>query len=323
MTEILSLAQSNLLSPIVLCFVLGLIATLLRSDLRFPDALYQGLSIYLLFAIGLKGGAEFSEAPFAQVTHPMLAALIIGLITPLTAFAVLHYVARFTRVDSAALAAHYGSVSAVTFLAGWDFMHRAGQTTEAFLPALVAIMEIPGIVIAISLAGQSGGEAKQPALVSFQKILVGKSVLLLLGGFMIGAAAGKEGLQSVEGFFVSPFKGVLALFLLEMGIAAAQRLQDLRKAGIKLLLFAILAPIVHGCFGVWMGKWAGLSLGGSVILGLMSASASYITAPASVRSSLPDANPTLYLTASLGITFPFNLTLGIPLFYVFAQWLFG
>jgi hypothetical protein len=305
----------------VLAFALGITATLVKSDLKIPDALYTTLSIYLLLAIGLKGGAALATTPISLVWKPALATLALGVLTPLLSYVTLRRLGRFDVVNAAAVAAHYGSVSAVTFIAATTFMQAAQEPIEGFLPTLVAILEIPAIVIALLIARRSlGGGSLGEAV---REIFSGKSILLLLGGSIMGLLSGPEGLKQVAPVFVEPFRGVLVLFLLELGMVAAKRLRDLRKVGSFLLGFAIVMPIVQGSLGVWLGSLAGMSVGGAMVLGTMAASASYIAAPAAVRIALPQANPSYYLTASLGITFPFNLTLGIPLYYALSRWLNG
>lgn len=286
----------------------------IRSDLRLPQGLHAVLSVYLLFAIGLRGGAELGHA---TVLAPVAGALLLALVTPLTAFAVLCALGRFDVVNAAAVAAHYGSVSAVTFTASLAFLAAVGVAHEPFLPALVAVMEVPGIVVALMLAwtGQpSGGAAR-----ALRGILTGKSVLLLAGGLAIGAICGRAGMAPVEPFFVTPFNGVLTLFLLEMGLVAGDRLRGLGRRGAFLVGFGVVVPIAHGALGVLVGCLTGLSLGGATVLGAITASASHIAAPAAVRVALPGADPGLYLTASIAVTFPFNLTVGIPLYHHMAK----
>jgi uncharacterized protein len=326
---------SNLLSPIVLAFALGMIAALIRSDLEFPEALYHTLTIYLLLAIGLKGGIALAATPLSAIALPLLATLVLGVVTPLTAYAILRFMGRMDRINAAAIAAHYGSVSAVTFLAAQTFAVTTGVATEGYLPALVAVLEVPAIVVALLMVGRREG-ATTASVVSghgpvvgggwnaaLREVLTGRSVLLLLGGVAIGYVAHPSGLATVEPFFIGLFPGALTLFLLELGMVAARRLRELRKVGPFLLGFGIVVPVLHGALGVWAGQLAGLSPGGSAILGAMVASASYIAAPAAVRVALPEANPAYYLTAALGITFPFNLTIGIPLYFAFARWMAG
>jgi uncharacterized protein len=316
---------SNLLSPIVLAFALGMLAALVKSDLEFPEALYHALTIYLLLAIGLKGGIALAATPLAAIALPLLATVALGILTPIIAFAVLRWVGRIDNVNAAAIAAHYGSVSAVTFLAAQSFAQNIGEVVEGYLPALVAVLEVPAIVVALLLVG-SRTEAAAAAvgggrMAALREVLTGRSIILLVGGVVIGYTADPQALAGVEPFFIGLFPGALTLFLLELGMVAARRMRDLRRVGPFLLGFGILMPIVHGCLGVWVGQLVGMSTGGSAILGTMVASASYIAAPAAVRVALPQANPAFYLTSALGVTFPFNLTLGIPLYFAFARWM--
>lgn len=309
------LAQANLTQPAVLCFALGALATALRSDLRLPEQVYQLLSIYLLFAIGLKGGVALSESSPGELWKPALAAIALGIIIPFAAYAILRL--KFGVADAAGIAAHYGSVSAVTFTAGLAFVERAGHQPEGFLPALVAVMEVPGILVALLIArARSAGEGSLGQ--AMLEVASGKSILLLLGGLLIGAFAGVQGTAPVKPFFVDLFPGMLALFLLELGSVAARRAADLRRAGPFLAGFALVAPVVFGTLGVLAGLAAGMSTGGATVMGVLAGSASYIAAPAAVRIALPEANPGLYLTAALAITFPFNLIAGIPLFHEVA-----
>ena len=307
-----ALLLSNLVSPVTLAFLLGLLASWVKSDLRFPEAATAMLSVYLLLAIGLKGGVALAGSPWAALLLPALVTVALGLITPATSYVALRGLGGFSRIDSAALAAHYGSVSAVTFLAALAYVEARGERAEGFFPGLVALLEVPAIVLALAIAhaGRSAGALRGAVL----HVLTGKSVLLLLGGMLIGMASGPEGLAKVKPFFVDPFQGVLVLFLLDLGIVAGQHLRHVRRAGWFLVAFALLAPVLHGALGVAAGVLAGLSPGGCAVLGAMASSASYIAAPAAVRLALPEANPGYYLTAALGITFPFNLTLGIPLY---------
>ena len=313
---------ASLFSPIILAFVLGVIASLVRSDLKLPGSIYNALSIYLLLAIGLKGGVEMSKTSISAFAGPALLTLLLGVITPIIAYNVLRRLGRFDRVNASAIAAHYGSVSAVTFIVAISFGEMTGQGAEGFMPALVAILEVPAIVVALIIAftrSKRAGSWKE----AMHEVLAGRSVMLLVGGLLIGFAAGPSGFEPVAPFFVSGFQGALTLFLLEMGIVAARRLKDLREVGLFLVAFGILLPIFHGLLTVWLAGFVGLSVAGSAVLGAMVSSASYIAAPAAVRIALPEANPTYYLTASLGITFPFNVTLGIPLYYAFAGWVIG
>jgi uncharacterized protein len=305
----------------VLAFALGAIAVLVKSDLRIPDGMYQGMSIYLLFAIGLRGGGELAETPLALVWRPALITVLLGVATPLWVFAILRWVGRFKDVDAAALAAHYGSVSAVTFTTALLFLEAAGAKAEGFMPALVALLEMPAIFVALLLGRRSQTKVAS-STVSLgevvREVIVGKASLLLLGGVAIGWLSGKHGVEQVAPLFLAPFKGVLVLFLLEMGMVAARRFQDFKKAGAFLIGFALVMPVLHGALGVVLGQAAGLSIGGATVLGTMAASA-----PIAVRTALPEANPGYYVTASLAVTFPFNLSLGLPLYFAIAKLAYG
>lgn len=316
--DALDAARSNLLSPMVLAFGLGVLATLLRSDLRFPDELYDALAIYLLLAIGLKGGAELSVTPLAVVWAPALVTLVLGVLTPLWCYALLRRLGRFTVPDAAALAAHYGSVSAVTFIACLTLLDKLGEPYEGFVPALVALLEVPAIVVALLVARRAMGKGGSWGEV-LHELLTGKSVVLLAGGLAIGWLSGKPGFARVAPLFGDLFQGALVLFLLEMGMVTARRLRDLRRAGAFLCTFAVVMPVLHGLAGVVLGTWVGLSPGGVTVFATLAASASYIAAPAAVRIALPEANPSLYLTAALVVTFPFNLTVGLPLYHACAR----
>ena len=317
---------ANLLSPAVLFFVLGLIAALTKSDLKFPEALYAGLTIYLLVAIGFKGGVAISEAGLGKVWLPSLAAMALGALIPLWTYPLLRFGGKFAAVDAAAIAAHYGSVSAVTFIAATNYLKAVDQPYENYATAFLAVMESPAILVGVvlgKLATSKRGAADMTSLkAAMHEALFGRSIFLLVGALVVGALCGKRGMDKVEPFFVAPFQGVLALFLLEMGLVAGRRLGDLRKVGPFLLAFGIVMPLLHGCLGVYLGQLTGLGLGGATLLGVLASSASYIAAPAAIRMSLPDANPTYYLTASLAITFPFNIALGIPAYLAVARWLY-
>jgi uncharacterized protein len=315
----LELARANLTSVAVLAFVLGVVAARLRSDLRFPPAITALLSSYLLLAIGLKGGWALASTPASDLWAPALATVALALAVPVLVFGFFRRLVRLDIPDAAAMAAHYGSVSAVTFTAAGAFVLAAGQPAEGFLPALVAIMEIPGILVALALAHRFGTGGSLRA--GLHEAVTGKSVVLLVGGLVIGLVGGPAGATAVEPLFVTLFPGVLVLFLLDLGVLAGEHMASVRKAGWPLVAFALLAPFALGTAGAIAGTVAGLSVGGAAVLGAMTASASYIAAPAAVRASLPSANPALYVTASLALTFPINLTIGIPAYLEVATWL--
>lgn len=313
------LARANLTTPAVLAFVLGVVAVKARSDLRFPPAITTLLSTYLLLAIGLKGGWALAESGLGELWLPAVATIVLAAAVPVVVFVVLRTVVRYSVSDCAALAAHYGSVSAVTFTAAVAFVAAAGRPAEGFMPALVALMEIPGILIALVLAHRHSGSGSLGA--GLREAVTGKSVVLLVGGLVIGMISGPAGEASIGPLFITLFPGVLVLFLIDLGILAGEHLSSVRKAGWPLVVFATAAPVLLGLAGAAAGTAAGLGVGGAAVLGAMTASASYIAAPAAVRVALPDANPGLYVTASLALTFPFNLTIGIPIYLEVASWL--
>lgn len=322
--ELIQSLLATLSSPMVLAFVLGVVATLIRSDLKVPEPIHSALTIYLLFAIGLKGGTKLEDVLLADFWKPMLAAVGLCIAIPALSFLILRKLAKFDSINAGAIAAHYGSVSAVTFTAALAFLDARQIPHEGFLPALLAIMEVPAIIVALWLVHRSGGKASENrGLQILHELLAGKGTVLLLGGMIIGLVTGKKGYADLAPLFDAPFRGVLTLFLLEIGLVTGQRLHDLRTAGPFLAAFALIMPMVHGLVGVHLASWAGLSLGGAVVFGTLAASASYIAAPAAVRVALPQANPALYLTAALAITFPFNIVIGIPLYFAWAQKLYA
>lgn len=308
---------------VVLFFLLGVFARLAKSDLRLPEALYETLSIYLLLAIGLKGGIELSKQPLADLAPQVAAIVALGFAVPFALFPCLRAM-RLNGADSAALAAHYGSVSVVTFAVATAALAREGIAFESHAPLWVAVMEAPGLVAGILLARwsmRSEGAERQPTRwgALAHDVLFGKSVLMLMGGLAIGAVAGEAGTAPIKAVFIDPFKGVLALFLLELGLVAGARLGDLRRFGAPVLVLGLLAPPLLALAGAGVGVALQLSTGGVAILATLAASASYIAAPTAMRIAVPEANAALSITAALGITFPFNLVFGIPLYIHLAK----
>jgi hypothetical protein len=318
----LGLAVTNLTSAPVLAFALGLLAAALRADLRLPDAVYQATSMYLLLAIGIKGGVALREAGLSEVWAPVVAAVLLGLVIPVAAFAALRVLTPLGPVDRGAMAAHYGSTSLVTFTAALVFLDVAGVPYEGYVATLLTVLEVPGIIVGLLLAGRRGSSGGSWRA-SLHEVLTSRSILLLVGGLAMGFATGPTGYARVEPFFGALFTGVLTLFLLEMGVLTGRRLPDIRTAGLGLVVFALAFPLVAGTAGIAAGLLAGMSTGGAMVLGVLCASASYIAAPAAVRLALPEANPGITLTSALGLTFPFNLIVGIPVLLAIAQWMSG
>lgn len=325
MNEILTLASSNLVSPIILSFALGLIAAMARSDLSIPEAVAKGMSIYLLFAIGFKGGVSVATHGLdATLLKAVGAGIVLSFGLPFVAFTLLKFMTGLSRLDAAAVAAHYGSISIVTFVAATSILEGRAISSEGYMVAVAAAMEAPAILSALWLVTRSGlsGEKMEPGLL--REILLNGSIVLLVGSFVIGMATGEEGLAEIAPFIVAPFKGVLCLFLLDMGLVAGRGLRQSKGVlGLGAVLFGISMPVVGSLIGLGLGVMIGLSIGGVVLLMVLAASASYIAVPAAMRVALPEANPSIYLTLSLGVTFPFNLTLGIPLYVALATMTLG
>lgn len=324
MDQILSLAATNLLSPIILSFALGVAASLARSDLSVPEAAAKALSIYLLFAIGFKGGVSVAAHGIdAKLGLTLVAGIVLSAGLPIIAFALLKVMTGLSRLDAAAVAAHYGSISIVTFVAATSVLQSSGIAFEGYMVAVAAAMEAPAILSALWLITRGGGDQRMDSDL-WREILLNGSIVLLVGSFFIGSITGEKGLEEISSFIVAPFKGVLCLFLLDMGLVAGRGLRDrsdVLRPGV--LAFGVLMPIIGSALGAAFGVLLGLSTGGVALLMVLSASASYIAVPAAMRVALPEANPSIYLTLSLGVTFPFNLTLGIPLYVAVASALTG
>lgn len=325
MQELLAAASSNFLSPPILAFLLGCFAGAVRSELEVPAAIAKGLSIYLMLAIGLKGGASLRDSGVGpDVLLALLAAGSVSFLLPLLAFALLRVATGLGRVDAAAVSAHYGSVSVVTFVTATQFLDRSGIGYEGYMVAMVAVMETPAIITALLLAGAAAamsirradgvlpGKAGGGRLL--REILFNGSILLLLGGFVIGWASGDASMARVEPFFVDLFQGVLCLFLLDMGLVVARRIGSAEAVDLRLVLFGLYMPVLGAAIGGGLGLLIGLSPGGTFLFAVLAASASYIAVPAAIRLALPRANPGIYLTLSLGVTFPFNIMIGIPVY---------
>ena len=317
-----------MVDAVVLFFILGVVARLGKSDLKLPQALYEALSVYLLLAIGLKGGIELHKQSFADVLPQILVCMALGGLIPVLMTPALKRMG-FSGVDSAVLAAHYGSVSVVTFAVASSYLQREGVAFEAHAALWVAVMEAPGIVAGVFLARRELNRAKAQAGKAVEaksnwrelahEVVFGKSVLLLAGGLAIGAVMGEAGLKPIAPLFTDLFKGVLALFLLELGLVAGAQLPEVKRYGLRLLAVGIVSPLVLSLLGAGLGKALGLSTGGIAILATLAASASYIAAPTAMRMAVPQGNAGLSIAAALGISFPFNIVIGVPLYTWLAQ----
>jgi len=343
MARILESLERNLLTPIPLCFVLGIICTRIHGGIKIPKELYYSIAIFLLMSIGFIGGHElaheYQQHGVATIWKPALVTLFLGCVTPLTSYAVLRYIGGMSIADSAGIAAHYGSTSAVTYAVANSFVEQTQHPANSFLPTLVTLLECPGIAIALVIgaalsakeraarAAGSGRPVKESKLgAALYEVMTGQSIMLMAGLLVIGFIStlfmDPQGFQPFYDFFQSKgmlFRGALCIFLLEMGLVAGEKLGDLVKVGPFLIAFGIFMPLLHGFFGVYLGHVAGLNLGGCTVLGAIVASASYIAAPPAVRLTLPEANPTYSITAALAITFPFNIAFGIPIYFEMAK----
>lgn len=332
-------AFSNLLIPAVLFFGLGFMARLIKSDLRFPPDLAKILSIYLLVSIGLHGGVELAHADLGDAVAAVFWALLLGLLLPVLGYGLLVVTRRVTPLDAAAIAAHYGSVSAGTFLTAIAFLGSQGVEYERYPLIMLAIMESPAIVVGLLLASWTRAHARKTgASVShagspegegslgevLRDAFTNGSVVLLVGSMLIGAISNPKAMEALEPFTTDIFMGMLCLFLLEMGMEAARRIGDFKRVGLVLGGFGIVMPLIGGLIGVLVGHlMLGFGVGGTTLVAVLGASASYIAVPPAMRLAIPEANPSFYLTLSLGVTFPFNVVVGIPIYYQLARLLAG
>lgn len=304
------------MDPIILFFVFGLIAGLLRTDLKIPVAVHEFVSIMLLLSIGLKGGVELSQQPFGALVPQILAMLGMGFLLPLIAYPVLRHAGRFSRADAASVAAHYGSVSVGTYAVAAAYFASRQISFEAHMPVLLVVLEVPAIVVGILLARGFSTSIRSRAIA--REVFLGKGIVLMVGGLLIGWVSGPQGTAAITPLFFDLFKGILALFLLEMGLITASQFGSLRAHGTFLVFFGIGMPLFASLVGIGMGCILDLSVGGVAMIATLAASASYIAVPAALRISVPEANPTLSFAAALGITFPFNVIVGIPLYHSLA-----
>lgn len=370
--DILAIVQSNLLTPIVLFFILGIIAARIKSDLRIPDAISSMLPIYLLAAIGLHGGIEMRKTGLDTFVLPMVVAIILSIAMTLYHYQVLRRLGKFNIFDSYALASTYGAVGAVTFSVGLSFLRNQNIESEGFMAAILAVLEPISFILSIFLVNSAvakslkekrekaypdkekhpseaarghevevteivgdahhgsvtAAEAERAAAKTSMKAVLhetiaGKSIVILIGSIVIGYIIGEQGFGSIKIVFEDLFFGALVIFLLEMGVVAGQRLGDIKKVGPFLVAFAIVTPTVNGIIGVVAASYLGLSIGGAVLFGTLMASASFIAAPAIFRTAIPKANPSLYITSALGITFPYIVIGLLPVLLIISSTLHG
>ncbi|MBY0586377.1 sodium-dependent bicarbonate transport family permease [bacterium] len=319
MQDTLHLIRDNMVSPIVLAFVLGIVATLIKSDLKIPESIFTALSIYFLFGLGLQGGAQLVSLPFADLAVPIFVAVLVGAAIPVVCSMTLTKKGEYSATYAAAIAAHYGFVSTVTLYAAMSWLSTEQIPFEGYLPALAAAMELASLIAVVftvrtrASMGQFWGQIARD-------ILFGKTILLVVGGTIIGIWSGKDGYNMVAPCFLEPFQGIACLFMMELGIVAAKRLGDLRDFGVlRTIATGIFVPMACGVIGVILGDFANLSLGGRMALGVICASSSYLAAAIAVRVSMPKLNPDYYFTTALAVSLPFNLVAGFPIYLYLAQ----
>ena len=348
---ILELIQANILTPIVLFFLFGIIAARIKSDLKIPNAISEFLPIYLLAAIGLHGGIEMRNTGFEEMLIPMLVAIGLSLLFTLNHYQILRRLGKFNIFDSYALASTYGAVGAVTFSVGLSFLKTQGAESEGYLAAILAVLEPVAFILAIFLTNMAVAKQVRTKKQSFEKnnntsenlsdekdfgiygleqskiklskvlheSITGKAIVILLGSIIIGYVIGEHGFEPIKIVFDDLFTGAIVIFLIEMGIIAGQRLDDIKKVGPFLIGFSIIMPTINGIIGVFVATILGLSLGGAVMFGLLLASASFIAAPAVLRHAIPQAKPSLYITSALGITFPYNIIVLLPIMFMISS----
>lgn len=334
--EILELVQSNLLTPVVLFFIFGVVAARIKSDLKMPDAISEFLPIYLLAAIGLHGGLEMRMAGFESMLIPLLVAIGLSVTITLYHYQILRRLGKFNIFDSYALASTYGAVGAVTFSVGLSFLKHQNIPSEGYITAILATLEPIAFILAIFLTNMEVSKQTRIKKKAFadksnlgsldvittqhktklfqvlRESITGKAIIILLGSITIGYAIDTDGFASIKIVFEDLFIGAIVIFLIEMGIIAGHRLDDIKKGGVFLIGFALTMPTVNGIIGVLISTYLGLSIGGAVMYGLLFASASFIAAPAVLRNTIPQAKPSLYITSALGITFPYIITILLP-----------
>jgi hypothetical protein len=321
---IFSLFIENVLSPVILFFLLGCLAGFIKSDLIVPDSISRYLSLYLMMAIGFKGGVALAEIRFfnLQIIFTLLTGLGIGFFQPFIGYVMLKLTTRLDRETAAAVAAHYGSISVVTFLAAANFLQGNQVFYGGYIVAVLALMEAPAILSGLFIASQ-GSIKNFKNSNNLRDIFTNGSLLLLLGSFLIGLLSGRGGLEKMEGFLETPFQGILAFFLLDMGLMISKQRHHLKAFTFGLFLFGVYMPLIGGMVGVFASKILGLDAGTGTLFAVLCASASYIAVPAAMRVALPQAKAAIYLPMSLAITFPFNITLGIPLYFIICRYILG
>jgi len=322
--DLLPLIRENILSPAILFFALGILAGFVKSDLEIPDSISRYLSIYLMMSIGVKGGVAIANTYefTSQIIAAIGAGILISFLLPFLAYALLRLTTNLDRPTSAAVAAHYGSISMVTFATATAFLKTNNIQYAGYIVAILALMEAPAILSGLLIAHRTAPETrmhiKEERKLS-RDIFTNGAILLLFGAFAVGWITGQSGMDKVAGFLDTPFQGILCLFLMDMGLLVAKNLQHLKTFTWRLALFALYMPLIGASIGLSVSCLIGLDVGTSTLLAVLCSSASYIAVPAAMRLALPEAKASIYVPMSLAITFPFNVSLGIPLYFALAS----
>lgn len=318
---ILTLFTQNLLSPTILFFLLGIFSGFIKSDLVIPDSIGRYLSIYLMMAIGFKGGVALTSTPEinVQVISLLLVGFGIGFLQPFVAYTLLKITTKLDRATAAAVSAHYGSISVVTFATAVSFLQEAHILYAGYIVAVLALMEAPAIFSGLMIANHRLSKELERKKSNLREIFTNGAILLLMGSFLIGILTGKEGLEKMTGFLIDPFQGFLGLFLLDMGLLVSRQAHHLKEFSPSLFVFGIYMPLIGGVLGAGVSKTLGLDIGTSMLFMVLCSSASYIAVPAAMRAALPNAKAGVYIPLSLGITFPFNILFGIPFYFLIAE----
>jgi len=325
MLEIIQLISHNLLSPAILFFILGILAGFFKSDLEIPESISNYLSIYLMMAIGFKGGVAIANTPEInqELVFAILAGVAFSFVQPFIGYALLKLTTKLDSPTAAAVASHYGSISMVTFVTATSFLKSHDIVFAGYVVAILALMEAPAIVSGLFIAHRADPKTKHDPEEKklAREIFVNGAILLLFGSFVIGCLTGQSGMEKMQGFFVQPFQGILALFLLDMGLLVSQNLSHLRKMTWQIALVGIYMPLLGACIGCMAAMMIGMNVGTATLFIVLCASASYIAVPAAMRLALPEAQAAIYIPLSLAITFPFNVIVGIPLYYAIADYM--
>lgn len=326
MTDLLDTIIASILSPPIMFFVMGVVATLARSDLKIPESVGTSLGIFLLAAIGLRSGVGIAEVGIKAALLPAFSAVVLGVLIALVGYSILRSILKIDPANAGCIAGHFGAVSAATLAIVLAYVDRFDIYYEPFVPALYPFMDsaalIAGIVLArVGMSKQISSNTQSGISISqiIQEAVSGKGVFLLFGGLLIGYIAGAEGTKKIMPFYDTMFNGILTLFLLDIGLAAGKRLREFKIVGPSIIIYAMVMVPINGLAGIMVGTLIGLSVGGTLIFATMAASASYISAPAVMRAALPTSNPSLALIASLLVAFPFNATVGIPVYNYLAE----